>query len=577
MLGATVMELLRPWPLKIVFDVLLQRDGDSSGYLVGLQAALGGIEGLLVAVVLSILVIAALAGLFRYGQTYHAAAVGQRVVGRVRHQLYGHIQRLSHSFHDSNSTGDLLARLTGDIHRMRDLLVNSVIFLSDRLLMLVGMLAVMMWMDWQLTAVALVIVPLLAFTVSKFTTEIKGATRSQRRRESRITTAMTEKLSAIRVVKAFAREAHEDELFSKSVDKEVRAGLRTKKLEGKLNRLVEVILAGGTAGVVWLGVGRVQAGSLTPGDLLVFTHYVAALYKPIRRLSALTSRLAKAAVCGERIVSILEIEPEIKDAADAVEAPSFEGDLVFENVSFGYRPGVPILRDVSFHIKPGQTVALVGESGAGKSTIADLLLRFYDPDEGRILVDGTDIRRYTLNSLREQMSVVLQETILFNATVRDNITYGDLDASQEDIERAAEVAYAGEFIEALPEGYETTVGERGVKLSGGERQRIAITRAVICDSPILVLDEPMSGLDAESEEKVQRAIKSLMRERTTLLITHDQEVAEQADVVLRISGGRIVACDATERERRRLHPIADPTPQPERSGRRLQLKSEGVL
>ena len=351
--------------------------------------------------------------------------MGQKVVAAIRWQLYSHIQRLSRSFHDAHHSGDLLVRLTGDIGMLRELMLASVLFLSENLLVLLGMVAIMFWMDWQLTLIALGILPVLALLALRFTGKIKEATKKQRRKESQIAGVISETISAIAVVQAFAREGYEGERFSHQNKASLKANLKATRLEANLNRLVEVSLAVGTCGVLWLGVKRVQAGVLTPGDLLVFTAYLAGMYRPVRRLASLTSRIAKASSCGERVISILETEPEIKDAPDAIVAPPFRGEIVFEEVDFWYHPGDRVLNEVSFTVKPGQLVALVGPSGVGKSTIANLLLRFYDPQKGRILIDGTDIRRYTLASLRDQIAVVFQDAVLFSTTIRDNIAYGD--------------------------------------------------------------------------------------------------------------------------------------------------------
>jgi ABC-type multidrug transport system fused ATPase/permease subunit len=544
MLGATVVELLRPWPLKLVFDWILVPQDSRPTLLLKMPWLANDPQLLLGLIVLSILLIAALAGVLRFGQKFLTASVGQRVVASIRYDLYSHIQRLSHSFHDSSHLGDLLARLTGDIRMMRELMVNSVIYISDRSLMLVGLLGMMLWMDWQLALVALIAVPLLALTVTRFTKDIRGAIRRQRNKESTVTNVLSEKISSIKVVQAFAREAYEEERFEQSNQSSMKAGLAALRLEGLLSRIVEVILAVGTGGVVWLGVARVQAGSLTPGDLLVFTAYLSSLYKPIRRLAALTSRITKATVSGERIVSILEIKPDVQDAPDAVEAPPFKGSIEFRNVSFGYVEGAPLLQHVCFAIEPGETVALVGKSGSGKSTIADLLLRLYDPSDGEVRIDGTDIRRFTQASLREQIGVVLQESVLFDASIRENIGYGQLDATEDEIVAAARLANAHDFIQELPEGYDTVVGERGAKLSGGERQRIAIARAFIRNAPILVLDEPMSSLDVASETKVQEALTDLIGGKTCLYITHDLGAAALADSVLAVRRGRILEIEA---------------------------------
>ncbi len=538
--GVTAMELLRPWPLKIVFDAILLPQEHPDAVIAWLTRMLPGTDALLAAVALSILAIAVLLGLFGFGQAYLLAAAGQKVVASIRAELFGHIQRLSHSFHDENSTGDLLLRLNGDVHLMRDLLVTSSIFIASRALLIVGTVAVMALLDWRLTLVALCILPVLALAVSRFGNEIKGASRRQRRKEGKISQVMTERISAITLVQAFAREAHEDERFARHNSSSAKAGVRATRLEAHLDRLVQVILAFGTTAVVWYGVVRVEAGAITPGDLLVFTAYLAGLYKPVRRLASLTGRVVKATVCGERILAILELEPEIRDAPHAREAPALQGRVELDTVTFGYRAQHPVLRGASLTIEPGETVALMGPSGSGKSTVASLLLRFYDPQGGAVRVDGTDIRDYTLGSLRAQIAIVLQESVLFNASIAENIAYGRLDASMDDIVAAARQANAHEFIERLPDGYDTVVGERGATLSGGQRQRIAIARAIVRDAPIVILDEPMSALDAASEDAVRSALARLVRERTCLLITHDASAAAGADRVLVVRDGALV-------------------------------------
>lgn len=533
------MELLRPWPLKMIFDGLLMPQAGSVGVLADFMLFTDRPELLLAVVSLSILAIAVLLGLFGYGRAYLVASVGQRVVASVRHRLYGHIQQLSPSFHDARDTGDLLARLTGDIRMLRELMVNAVVYLSDRALVLLGMLAVMLWMDWQLTLVALLIVPPLAWIVTRGGRQIKSATRRQRRNESEVTNIMAERISAISVVRAFAQEAREESVFAKRSGNEVKAGLRATRLEQHLNRVVQVILAVGTCAVVWVGASRVRAGFLSPGDLLVFVAYLSSLYKPIQKIASLTSRIAKATACAERVVAILEIEPEIKDAPDALPAPRLSGDIRFQDVEFAYQQGPPVLRGASFHIAAGETVALVGDSGSGKSTVASLLLRFYDPQRGRVLLDGRDIRSFTLVSFREQFAVVLQESVLFKTSIRENIAYGALDADMDAIEAASRAANAHEFIMDLPNGYDTVVGERGATLSGGQRQRIAIARAMIRDAAIVILDESMANLDVTAEAKVAEALHKLINNRTCLMITHNLRAAARADRVFALRDGQV--------------------------------------
>ena len=541
MIGSTALELARPWPLKLAFDlILIPVDGPHP--LLTRYPALETHPQLLLGMLAgAVLLIAIGSGLLGFGQTYLTASVGQRVVADIRLQVYAHLQRLSQSFHDQSSTGDLISRLTGDIRMMRELLVNSLVFILDRLLVVACMLAVMLWMDWRLTCVALVVLPILGLTVRRFGQAIKGATRKQRRRESQITHAIHEGLSTLRVVQALAREAHAEERFASHNDRSVKASLKATRLQAQMNRIVQVLLAAGTAAVMWLGVQRVQASALSAGDLLVFTAYMTALYKPVRKLASLTSRLSKAAVCGERLVAILDTEPEIRDAVDARVAPPFRGAIELEDVSFSYPGRSSVLDGANLTIAPGQTVALIGESGVGKSTLAALLLRFYDPLRGSVRIDGDDLRAYTLQSLRSQIAILLQEPALFNATVQENIGYGKLDADLDEVIAAARVADAHDFIERLPLGYDTVLSEGGRSLSGGQRQRIAIARAVLQDAPIVILDELTTGLDNRSANQVERALAQLTADRTCLRITHDLTCAQCADQVVRLSDGQLLS------------------------------------
>ena len=536
--GALGTELLRPWPIKYIFDGLL-----SSHPKVTIPALFtfgGNAEMLLAVIALSILLIAVLDGFFDYCQAYVISTVGQKVIAAIRHQLYSHIQRLSHSFHSSHHSGDLLMRLTGDIELIRELIVDSFLYLSNRILILVGMIVVMLWKDWELTLLALAVLPILVVTAFNYTGRIREATKRQRRKQSQIASVINETISATSVVKAFTRETYEDERFSSRNAASLQAELKTTRLEKNLNRVVEITLALGTCGVLWFGVKRVMGGVLTPGDLVIFISYLNGMYKPIRKMASLTTRITKATACGERITTILDTEPEIKDAPDAMTAPPFRGKIVFKDVDFSYELGQPVLRGINLTIEPGQAVALVGPSGAGKSTIANLILRFYDPQSGRVLIDGTDIQRYKLSSLREQIGLVFQKAILFSASVRDNIAYGKPNATEEEIVAAAKAANAHGFIMKFENGYDTLIGERGDTLSGGQRQRIAIARAIIRNAPLLILDEPMTCLDIESEAKVREALKRLMVGKTCLLITHDLEAVAESDLVLMLEEGSIV-------------------------------------
>lgn len=540
MLGVTVAEVLRPWPLKVIFDGVLLVGHKSDTLTAGFAAALGTGDRLLAAAALSILAIAVVGGIFAYAQTVLLAGVGRRVVTAIRLDLYRHIQSLSQSFHDTASAGDLLTRLTGDVRLVRDLLVTSGIYMVGRALVLVATLGIMALMDWRLTLVAVALLPVLLIATVAFSRRIKGAARRQRKTESRVTHVMAENLEQIRVIQAHAREAHESARFERENATSAEGELATTRLEASMDRVVEIVLAVGTCLVLWFGVMRVRAGALSPGDLLVFAAYLAALHKPVRKLASLTGRLAKATACGERVLAILDRAPEIVDRPDAIDGESIRGFVAFENVTFGYGADRTVLKGASLVVSPGEMVALVSPSGSGKSTIAHLLLRFYEPSAGRILIDGRDIRDFKLASLREKITVLQQDASLFSASIRENIGYGKPDATDAEIEAAAEAACAHEFISALPDGYDTVVGRRGVMLSGGQRQRIAIARAVIRGSPVVVLDEPFTGLDRDNEAAVLAALRRLSVGRTAILITHDPAIAALANRALDVRGGEIV-------------------------------------
>jgi ABC-type multidrug transport system fused ATPase/permease subunit len=543
MLGATAMEIVRPWPIKIIFDgLLIPQDQPDRITAAALEAAGGG-DWLLAVTSLAILAIAVVGGLLAFAQSFLIASVGQKVVAAIRLDLYRHIQRLSHSFHDQASTGDILSRLTGDVRMMRDLLINAVVYFCARVLVIGGTLLVMALMDWRLTLAAIAVLPALFWTTARFGRQIKGAARKQRRKEGQIAMVMSEGVSAITVVKGFAREAYEEARFAAQNNSSLRAGVVATRLEAHMDRVVQMLLALGACIVIWYGVTRVRAGALSPGDLLVFSAYLSALYKPVRKLAAMTGRVAKATASGERLLEIFDLIPDVREAPDAVVAPRFQGAVMFDAVDFTYSGGTPVLRGASLRIAPGETVALTGQSGVGKSTAARLLLRFYDPTGGRVMIDGQDIRDFTLDSLRDQVAVVLQESQLFATTIRQNIAYGRLDASFDDVREAAQEAGADAFISSLPDGYDTVVGERGATLSGGQRQRIAIARAILRDAAILILDEPLTGLDQQTAASVAAALSRAAVGRTTLLITHDDATLALADRVVRIAEGGFSECE----------------------------------
>jgi ATP-binding cassette, subfamily B, bacterial len=549
MLVVALTEVIRPWPMKVVFDGILMPQAQPDAVMTRLLGWFGAGDGLLTAAALSILAIAVIGGAMAYVQATMIAAVGQKVVADIRLDLYRHVQRLSHSFHDTASSADIISRLTGDVRMMRDLLIDAAVFFAARTLVIIGTVGIMFLMDWRLTLAALVVLPGLVWVTQDYGTRIKDAARRQRRKEGKIAVVMTEGISAISVVKGFAREAYEEERFSRQNSSSAEAGIVSTRMAAQMDRLIQVMLAVGTCIVLWYGVVRVRSGAVSPGDLLVFTAYLSTLYKPIRKMSAMTSRVAKATASGERLLEILDIRPDIADPSDTTEDYVLTGELALEGVTFGYPGADPVLKGASLRLQMGETVALIGESGTGKSSVGKLFMRFYDPQAGRVTIDGHDVRDVALGSLRDNIAVVLQESVLFATSVRDNIAYGRLDASEDDILAAATAAGADAFIRRLPDGYDTILGERGESLSGGQRQRIAIARAILRDAPILILDEPLTGLDDDTARDLVGALKAVAKGRTTLLIAHDRLSLTLADRVMQVQDGMFVPYLVSAQER----------------------------
>ena len=538
--GAVGAQLLRPWPIKWIFDgLLIPRVSGQAGTLpVALQHVPG--DMLLLGICLSLLAIALLWGLFSYGQAYLTARAGHSVVYALRYQAHAHLQRLSLSFHQRQKRGDLLMRLTGDINVLRDMLVDAAILGVSSLLLLGTMLGILLTMDWRLALVIVALLPFLAATSFSFSTRIRRAAQRQRKTEGHIAAVINETLHGIPVIQSFGRARARDKQFERGNRRGLRAGLRTMRLEASMTRVVEILLAAGTALVFFYGVRRVQGGVLTPGDLLVFVSYVHSSFKPMRKLARVASRFAKAIVCAERVKEVLRTAPEVRDLPGAKRIKkTLSGTLELRRVSFRYPGSGDALHRASFDIEPGTTLGVVGPSGAGKSTILSLLTRLYDPTRGRVRVDGKDIRRYTVESLRSQMSVVLQEPFLFGDTIRDNLLFAKPEATELELQRALQLADATGFVSELPGGLDARVAEAGSSLSCGQRQRLAIARAFLRQAPILLLDEPTTGLDAAAEAKVMIALSRLMRNSTTVMVAHKLATVQNADDILVVKRGRI--------------------------------------
>jgi subfamily B ATP-binding cassette protein MsbA len=534
-------DLFGPWPIKMVIDNVIGSQ-PLPGWAASMVNSTFGPDkwAILHFAVITALVVAAFGAAAAYTESFLTTQIGQWIMRDLRQALYHHIQRLSLSYYDRHKTGDLISRVTSDVDAIQSFVSSSLLGMLIDVITLVGIIAVMFYFNWHFTLIALAVAPLLFWEVYSLTRRIKQATREVRKKEGEVVSVVQETLSSIRVVKAFAREDYEEDRLDKETLESINLTLRARRFKAMLSPMVDVIVAVGTCLVLWYGAGLVLKGQLTAGSLIVFLLYLGKLYKPMRDLSKMTDTASRALIGAERIKEIIKTEEQSDDAPGALIAPRFKGEIEFEGVNFSYRDDRTVLKNVNFHVRPGEFAAFVGPTGAGKSTIINLIPGFYLPKQGRVLVDGIDIREFTTKSLREQISFVLQETVLFRASISQNIAYGKPDASRSEIVRAARLANAHEFIEQMPEGYETLVGERGVTLSGGQRQRIAIARAIIRNSPILILDEPTSGLDASAEKIVMEALERLMQGKTTLMIAHHLETVQKADVIFVMEHGRII-------------------------------------
>jgi ATP-binding cassette, subfamily B, bacterial len=561
LLGATATELFSPWPIKVVIDYILLAKPLPAGltwlqplFASGTMVALTVVSG-------SIAVIALLSGGFAYLQTYLSAKVGYEMVYTLRRELFSHLQQLSLSFHNRQRSGELLNKVASDTNLIRDLFSDWAVQFTAQLLMLVGVLVIMTAMNWRLALIVMATLPMLFAVLYFLNRRIRLSARSQRKQEGKVISRLNEVLSSIALVQAFGREHFEQERFSAESAQSLEAGLKNARSAAAVSKAIGLSTALGTAGTVLVGAWLALKGELTPGDLLVFVAYVNNLYRPIKELGRIWARFSRARVSAERISEVFAIEPDIRDVPDALEAVDLRGEIAFEHVTFGYEQAPPILDDVSLHIRPGERVALIGASGAGKSTLLSLLLRLYEPQGGAIRIDGRNLAAYTRESLRREIGIVLQDTLLFGASIRENIAYGKPDATLEQIEEAARLAHAHEFIVQLTDGYDALVGERGCLLSGGQRQRICLARALIKRPSILILDEPTSAVDPESAAAIDRALVASHSGKTQLVIGHQFSSFAKFDRVLALKGGKLIELDAkdklmTSRTMQPLKPVA---------------------
>jgi ABC-type multidrug transport system fused ATPase/permease subunit len=542
------MSLAAPWPLKVILDNVVGNHRPPK-WIVWLLPMLGGASKAHIAAAAGIVtvIIAAVTGVALYVGSYFTESLSQCVGNDLRVRLYHHLQQLSLSYYDEHRVGAILSTLTGDVQTIQSFASVSTLNIFTDTLTLVGMVVVMLLLRWDFALIALAVTPLVVIFVLRVNKAIRMAVKEVRSRQSDLLATLQEGLQSIEVVQAFSREDLEEEQVRKVSMDTVTAWLKARRVSSLLSPVVGLVIALCTGLVLWRGALLILGGTMTAGALTVFLAYLAKFFQPVRDLAQMTNAIAQVAVAFERVQAVCDADKIIPERPTPTEPPPFRGDISFEHVSFGYDPQVPVLRDITFTVSPGQMVGIVGPTGSGKSTVVSLIPRFRDPDSGRISIDGRDIADFKLHGLRCQVGFVLQDTVLLRGTVRDNIAFGRPDATEEQIVEAAKLANADEFISRMPDGYDSMVGDRGRTLSGGQRQRIGIARALIRDNPILVLDEPTAALDAESEELVIEAMERLMEGRTVITIAHRLSTLRNADKIIVIKDG-VVAEDGTHEE-----------------------------
>ncbi|MEW6442458.1 MAG: ABC transporter ATP-binding protein [bacterium] len=531
----SLLELAKPWPLKVVIDHVLGGKPLEWGAVSAWPAG-----RLLAGACLALVLVYVLLGALSVLNNFTTIRIGQRMVNDLRSELYNHLQRLSLDFHSRQQVGDLLYRVTADTYAIQTLTMNGLFPILSALLLLLGMFFIMVRLDWELTVLALGVCPVLFLSISLMGSRISRAATYARERESAVYSVVQRAMSAIRVIQAFTKEEEEHRSFMAASHQSLAASLRLYTLQTLYSGMVNVVIALGTAVVVWVGARHVLSGVLTIGEIVVFTSYLASLYGPINSISQTWGLIQGAKAGVGRVFEILEVERGMEEGTRTFASAGARGEVSFEDVSFRYVPDRPVLQDVRLHVRRGQTIAIVGPTGAGKSTLVSLLARFYDPQAGRVKIDGADVRDFVLKDLRRQIAMVLQPPLVFPVTVAENISYGRPDAAPDEVVAAAKLARIHETIERFPMGYKTVVGEQGATLSEGERQRLTIARAILRNAPILILDEPTSSVDAETEALIMQGLERLFSGRTIFIIAHRLSTVRQADRVVVLRDGRIV-------------------------------------
>ena len=513
-----------PWIIKDMVDqVLKEKNTEMLNYIV-----------------ISIIVVFIIRGIAFYGQSYLMNYVGQRVIIDIRKAVFEKLQRLSLDFYDKNKTGTIMSYVTNDVNALQSAMVENVVEMVTESVILIASIVMMIYLDWRLFLVTFSTFPVVLLFIDQFGKRIRKSGSRIQEATADITSVLQETVSSARVIKSFVREEYEINRFDKENMNNFRANMKYAQLSATLTPTIEFVAAVGVTIILWYGGNSVIDGTITAGSLVAFLTYAVNISNPIKRLSRVIGNIQRAMAAAQRVFDVLDLPESIKNLPEAKVLPTVKGQVSFNNVSFSYNPGEQVLNNVSFSVKPGEMIAFVGPSGAGKSTVASLLPRFYDVTDGSITIDGHDIRHVTLDSLREQVGIVPQETVLFNGSVYDNILYGRLDATKEEVEAAAKAANAHNFIMELPQGYQTMLGDRGMNISGGQRQRISIARAILKNPQILILDEATSALDTESERVVQEALDRLMVGRTSFVIAHRLSTIKNADKIMVLEKGCLV-------------------------------------
>jgi len=540
MLAEALIGLATPWPLKIIIDNVLNHHP--------LPKALSWMDSffqnenyiqLAAVAALSFVAITAIGALVGFIDSYYNEKVAQYVANDLRKKMYHHMQHLSLSYYDSHQTGKLISTITADVSTIQDFASSTLLNILVDCITIIGMVAIMFYLDADFTLVALAVTPFLLFFVARFKKAMKKAHREVREDQSNMFIVLQKGLESIRSVNAFGRQDYEEDRLKKVSLETVNAALKARRVKSVLSPVVAITVAACTAFVLWRGADLILNGAMTIGALTVFLWYMNKFFSPVQDLAKMTSTIAQMSVALERIQAILETTAVTREIPNAIKPGKLNGEIVFEEVSFSYNADLPVIHDFNLVIQKGQRIGICGPTGSGKSTIVSLIARFYDPVSGKISIDGTDISEFTLDGLREQIAFVLQDTVLFYGSIRENIAYGRPEATEDEIIEAAKLANIYELIEKLPHGLDTLVGEHGVTLSGGERQRIGIARALVRNSPILILDEPTSSLDAESEKVVLDAMEKLMKGRTVIIIAHRLNTIRNVDKIIVLCNGEV--------------------------------------